>query len=450
MDRWVVNGALWRYTHAVKARDVLGPRGALSTELPTYRSRDSQLRMADAVERHLDGGGILLVEAGTGTGKTLAYLVPAILSGKRVVISTGTRTLQDQIVRHDIPLLERTLGRPIAAASLKGIANYVCRRRYEEFRASASAVSSPARQGLPIVEEWLGTTPTGDRADLHDLGEDAPLWSRILSSTETRIGSRCSFYEDCFVTQRRRDAEEAQILVVNHHVYFADLATRGPAGGGFLPDHDAVIFDEAHQLEDTIGQFFGVQVSVPRVEGLCRDARTSLQDIREPVDAVIGVEGTSRSFFAALPGARDGSRVAFDHGRATERLREAYHRFDAALEVLELLGKRLSDRAETFRSIGRRSRALRDELAVVMERPDRDRVAWVSGSDNRVRLGASPVDVSAIFAEEVLLRKETVVLTSATLSIGGSYDFLRTRLGILEGSEELELESPFDFPTQAA
>ena len=261
------------------ARDVLGPGSPLARALPGWEHREGQLAMAEAVERALDGETHLFVEAGTGTGKTLAYLVPAVLSGRKVIVSTATRALQEQIFVKDLPLVAEALGAygvPVRAALMKGLANYVCLRRFDEARANGGHANDLE---FSRIVSWLAETETGDRSELADLPEDAAAWREVASSSETRIGAGCEHFERCFVTRMRREAEEAQIVVVNHHLFLADLALRsGPRGAhaSVIPAYDAVVFDEAHQIEDIATDFFGVRVSSARVEALLRDAERAL------------------------------------------------------------------------------------------------------------------------------------------------------------------------------
>jgi ATP-dependent DNA helicase DinG len=261
--------------HMARARDVLGPGSPLSRALPGWEHREGQLAMAEAVEDALEHERPLFVEAGTGTGKTLAYLVPAVLSGRKVVISTATRTLQEQIFVKDLPMVVEALrdaGVPVRAALMKGLSNYVCLRRLDEARASGEHGLDPE---FSRIVEWLRETETGDRSELADVPEDAPAWRIVASSSETRIGAGCEHFERCFVTRMRREAEDAQIVVVNHHLFLADLALRtGPRGAhaSVIPAYDAVVFDEAHQLEDIATDFFGTSVSSARIEALLRDA----------------------------------------------------------------------------------------------------------------------------------------------------------------------------------
>ena len=265
---------------AIPGHDLLGPDGGLAAAMPGYEDRRGQRAMADAVARAIEDERPLVVEAGTGTGKTLAYLVPAVASGKRVVISTGTKSLQDQLARHDIPLLRTISPRPFEAVVLKGISNYVCRRRLAEAIArtasgTTAADRDQARQ-LAAIARWADRSATGDRAEVDDLAEDAPVWVEATTTPESRVGKSCPHFERCFVTQARRAAETADLIVVNHHLYFADLALRGAfPGARVLPDHDVVIFDEAHQLEDVATEHFGARVSSVRIGQLVRDAHVA-------------------------------------------------------------------------------------------------------------------------------------------------------------------------------
>lgn len=449
-----------RFATAGTATDLLGAEGPLAREIERYSVRPSQLAMAGAVEGVLGTGGVLMVEAGTGTGKTLAYLVPLLRDGRRAVVSTGTLALQDQIMSHDVPLLERALGKNLNVACLKGLTNYLCLRRFEEHRMEAVAgADASERRALKVIEAWRGETQTGDRAELTDLEEDAAAWLRVRSSADTRIGSKCGHYDSCFVTQARARAQEVQIVVVNHHLYFADLASRGPHGGGFLPDHDIVVFDEAHQIEDTMTAFFGVTVSLGRMEALCRDAEKATQaetaeskGVRALAEDVLG---RARDFFDAVPArsSEDGARVPLPkqafHGLLEERMFE----LDTSLEhfgnKLKSLG-RGDGRNEAAEHVARRAQRIRDDVAVVAEGANGKQATWSEARGRRVTVGASPIDVSQIFREEVIHRHASVVLTSATLTTSGTFNFLRTRLGVEEGAGELRVDSPFDYATQAA
>lgn len=433
---------------------VLGPSGVLARAMPGYEHRAVQLEMARAVERALSRDDLLLCEAGTGTGKTLAYLVPALLSGKKVVISTGTKTLQDQIVQHDLPLLGRQLGDLPEVACMKGLNNYLCLRRYEEFRAGAASVLSRAARALPELERWVERTESGDRAEL-DLPDDATIWSEVHSGTDTRIGPRCRHYERCFVTRMRARAEAARIVIVNHHLFFADLALRGHHPGGAIPEYDAVIFDEAHLIEDVATDFFGVSVSSTRLQVLVRDAGRALAACglgRESETLLAHAAEIASAFFAALPRAAgaDSGRLPVGPELFAERMREPMFALDNALDALASFCKRKADAAEAVAQIARRADQVRDDVCTIADGGGAGRVCYTQTRGRSVSLGASPIDVSEVLRERLFYRGLGVVLTSATLSAGGSFSFVRSRLGIDAGAAELMLASPFDYPHKAA
>ncbi len=439
----------------MRARDWLGPDGPFALD-PGYEHRPSQLAMADAVERALADDRVLLVEAGTGTGKTLAYLVPALESGRKVIVSTGTRALQDQIMAHDVPLLEKRLGRPLRVACMKGLANYLCLRRFEEFRLQPESVEGLAGRQLPVLERWRAETSTGDRGEVAEVPEDAAIWAQVVSGSETRIGASCRHFEACFVTRMRRQAEEADLVVVNHHLFFADLATRGAHGGSVLPDYEAVIFDEAHQIEDAVTGFFGTGVSTARVERLCRDAQRALSSGERDLAALEQAERLARAvltrsaaFFASLPLGADGVRVELGRDAIRGPSEAAFFALDDALSALSAHAELRATRHEAIASVAKRSAALREDLATIAEGSRGKRVAWAQRSGRTVSLGASPIDVADLLRANLFERTPAIVLTSATLSTAGNFDYVRARLGI-DGADELLLASPFDYPSQAA
>ena len=471
----------------------LGQGGLFQRALPAFEPRPAQLRMAHAVERALREDGTLLVEAGTGTGKTLAYLVPALLSGKKVVVSTGTKTLQDQIVRRDLPLIEALIGEPLPATYMKGLANYLCLRRYEEFRSGKSAFRalSPARalarsrtaamagsveralygassHQLHAVERWRETTHSGDRAELSELAQDAELWHEIASSPETRVGSRCKYYDACFVTKMRREAEEAQLIIVNHHLYFADLALRGPHSAGVIPDHDAVIFDEAHLIEDVATEFFGVSVSTTKLEVLLRDAERAFAGagIASGAERLLsGVGLCAARFFETLPRPKSGENgrvpllpeVFVDKSARrcsaaglVARMQEPMFALDNALDALWAFAKRHEAESEALAQVARRADQIRNDVASIAEGGPGDHVTWTVARGRSVSIGSSPVEVAGALRERLFLRGGATLLTSATLSAAGSFQYVKARLGIDFEADELCVASPFDYPTQAA
>ncbi|HET6415417.1 MAG TPA: ATP-dependent DNA helicase [Polyangiales bacterium] len=430
------------------AGHLLGPTGPLARGVPGYEHRPGQIRMARAVQDLLQHDGVLLIEAGTGIGKTWAYLIPAALSGRRVLVSTGTRALQDQIMEKDLPALKDHLGIEIDAACVKGLGNYLCLRRFNELSSSADAMQPRFARALPALRDWIETTRTGDRAALASIPEEDPIWSRVVSGSDTRIGARCDYYEDCFVTRVRRRAESAQLIVVNHHLFFADLALRDTGFASVLPDYDAVIFDEAHQIEDTATLFFGSRLSTAMLERLVRDARTALQsergDKRQETRLLDGVLQRSSNFFAALPAGVNGGRVPLPSEAIPQ---EELFALDNALAELGSFCRDLRLPRESVLQIARRTEQLRNALGS-LEAPGQ--VSWAQGSGRSPSVGSSPIDVGPLLRERLHERVPCTVFTSATLTTGGDFRFLKRRLGIdAEVSEEL-VESPFRYEEQAA
>lgn len=441
------------------AREILGDAGALAEALPGYEPREEQLVMAEAVERALDEGGSLLVEAGTGTGKSLAYLVPAALSSLRVVISTATKALGEQLVEKDIPTVRR-MGFHPDVTLVKGLSNYVCRRRLEEYRQQVVTGAAAPEFGLDRVLQWVDETESGDRAELGSVADDAPVWREVVSSSDTRIGPKCRFYDACFVTRMRRAAERSQIIVTNHHLFFADLTLRsGHAGAAALPDYDAVIFDEAHALEDVATDFFGVRLTRARVDTLTRDADRALRAAGFFVDrsregavnrTLLKITAGAITLFASLPRGQAGrtllgpSQMGGEFGHGAAQL----------LEGLGELGDHIRDFVgadDMLLSVARRTAGLIDAVHTLT---DRERDTHVAFAEPDARgggaVGASPVEIGPLLAERLWGRRGAVVMTSATLSAGGDFGFIRHRLGAPEDAVSLALPSPFDYAAQAA
>jgi ATP-dependent DNA helicase DinG len=480
--------------------EILGPGGPLSRALSAYESRDGQLEMARAVERTLREERILFCEAGTGTGKTLAYLVPALLSGKKVVVSTATRALQEQIFQRDLPLIEQALGVSFPVALMKGLSNYVCKRRLGEFRRSPEALRPMYARTLDALQSFVEESETGDFAELAGMAEDDPVRAEVASSSDTRIGAPCQFFEECFVTQMRREAERARLVVVNHHLFFADLALRGPHPGRVLPDYDAVVFDEAHQLEDIATEFFGMRISRRRLDRMLADAERALR-AAGALDPLFGGDAALRSvsavevsadvFFHALGEAagRD-DRITLERDIFTGDVAAAWHALDSALEGLgaatesargrlttpSLRGPRpTSSLPEALELAARRSEDARSALSQVVE-GGAGRVTYLERAGQNVSLASSPVDLSTLFRERIFETVPAVVLTSATLSTaaarasegrseasgeepaeGGrearsAFGYFRARYGVADSRvdvTELVVPSPFDFERNA-
>ncbi|MGB6383855.1 MAG: ATP-dependent DNA helicase [Terriglobales bacterium] len=459
------------------------PGGLLSKTHPAYEFRRGQLQMAQAVEEALEEKRHLIVEAGTGTGKTLAYLLPVIRSGKRVIISTGTKNLQEQLFFKDVPALERALfpdgDHKLSVCYMKGRNNYLCRKKLIDL------TDQPVLSGLEEIEHyraiaaWEKTTQTGDRAELAELPEASALWHKLDARADTCLGQKCKEYERCFITEMRRHAAESDIIIVNHHLFFADLSIKLEAEGapdaGVLPECGAVIFDEAHELEDIAGNYFGISVSNLRMDELTRDVEHLLQ--REKLytpqmsEAIQSVRERSQLFFSLLP-ANEG-RFAFDSRR--EFLEENGEEFIALNQSLNRLGaelEQLPQKPEEVFTLARRAQQLQVQLGFVMENEDPNTVFWIerrgfrgpggnrrklsssaaaessAGGRTNVFLQATPIEVGQILRECLWSKLETSVLTSATLAVGGGFDYIRGRLG-LDHARELIVPSHFDYESQA-
>ncbi len=440
------------------------PGGVLSQTHPAYEFRRGQLQMAQAVEEALAEKRHLIVEAGTGTGKTLAYLLPVIRSGKRVIISTGTKNLQEQLFNKDVPFLEQALfpngeGK-LNVCYMKGRNNYLCRKKLYDL------TDQPVLSGLEEIEHyravaaWEKVTHTGDRAELAALPEASMLWHKLDARSDTCLGQKCSAFENCFITEMHRRATESDIIIVNHHLFFADLAIKQQSeyapDAGILPEVGAVIFDEAHELEDIAGSYFGVSISNSRVEELCRDVEASLQRNHAVSASLSGAVKSLREramfFFALLP--QGEGRFAFENRR--EFLEENGDEFIALQQSFMRLGSELENlpsKPEEVFNFVRRAQELQVQLGFLMESEDRNTVFWIErrrGGRERqnVFLQATPIDVAPILKTCLFDQLECVVLTSATLAVGGGFDYIRKRLG-LEHAREIVLPSHFDYENQA-
>ncbi len=452
--------------------EFFAPGGVLSRSPLPYEFRKGQLEMAQAVERALADQRHLIVEAGTGTGKTLAYLLPALracaATGQRVIISTGTKNLQEQLFFKDVPFLESLLG-PLAVCYMKGRANYLCRHKLFALR------NQPILSGLEEVSqyqaiaEWEKTTETGDRAEIDDLPEASLVWAKLDARSEACLGQACPDYQRCFITEMRRRAAESDVVIVNHHLFFADMAVRQQAGGapdaGVLPEAGVVIFDEAHEMEDTASSYFGVSLSNVRFEELARDVETLLRARKELNAEVVAaaqmIRERARMFFAALPtraesrgngfGSGSDGRIPFTNreefletqGDIYLGVLNALHRMEGELERVKG-----ADEAQPLR---RRTATMREQLKFLMESQDRNTVFWLerrSGRQMSTHLQATPIDVSEILRELLFEAYPSVVLTSATLTVQGGFTHMRRRLG-LDEARELVVPSHFRYPQQA-
>ena len=440
-----------------RVADAFADGGPLARALPAFEPRPGQREMAAAAADVLAGGGVLLVEAGTGTGKTLAYLAPAILSGRRVLVSTGTKNLQDQIYYKDLPALRDALGAPFTAAYMKGRGNYLCLHRFEALGQDGDLLEPAGGPHLDLLREWAGQTETGDRAEIEDLPDDFPLWGEIAATSENCIGAECPRYDDCFITRMRRRASEADLVIVNHHLLCADAAVRRSAYGEVIPSCACTVIDEAHQLEDVAPQYFGVSVSNHRLDDLVRDGLRLLgaDGAGDPgaVEDVRGLLGRAhedgRALFnllAALAGAgMDRIRV---NGESLAPAADAGRRLLRSLADLERGLSGLGGASEDLTALARRAGELRDQTAFLIDAGDPGYVYFLERRGKGVLLRAAPIDVSDVVASQILERSDAAILTSATLTVDGAFDYVRGRLGIVDAFE-IRLPSEFDYAEQA-
>jgi ATP-dependent DNA helicase DinG len=424
-------------------------KGPLARVLPGYEERPAQRKLAQAVAEVLEAGGLLLAEAGTGTGKTLAYLLPAAELGRRVVISTGTKNLQEQLVQKDIPILARALGRELSVAVMKGRGNYLCLLRFASF---AKAGTFRRLEEVPVyraVEAWAPETRTGDRAEVADMPDSVDFWREVSASSENCIGQSCSLFDSCFVTRMRQRALAADLVVVNHHLLCADLAVRDGTYGQVIPPYDTLVLDEAHLIEDVATQYFGVHVSSHRVEELARDVERELKaaqlDARDVRAEVEGVRRRGDRLFGLL------------HRSHPERLGPGWMSTRVAEESLGLLQRleglrtallAVPDRPEPLAGLAGRTLALAGELAFLMRAETDDHVYFVETRGRGVFLRAMPIDVSERLRGLLFDEMRAAVLTSATLAVDGGFTYVKDRLG-LRPTDELMLASPFRYEEQA-
>ena len=448
---------------------IFGEGGLIAKSHEAYEHREGQLKMAEAVLRAFEQKRHLVVEAGTGTGKTLAYLVPAIAAAvgknRRVIISTGTKNLQEQLMEKDIPFLQRVMPKKFTAAYMKGRSNYAC--LYKIYKAE----DQPFLEGLHEIDyfdeirHWSRESRTGDRAELKNLPDNLSFWSRINARSEVCLGQKCPDYEPCFITRMRARAEDADIIIVNHHLFFADLAVRGNQYGRVIPDYSAVIFDEAHLIEDIAADYFGLQVSSFQLEEIVRDT-----DIL-PIDDAI-VNSSLTKICARVIGHAEQFWHRFSQGRGGEGrypltaenfyvrntggdrqftpLGEAYQSLDDSLARLHSELDVYSDKIPEVEAVVRRVSQARDDLKFIASHSDRNFVYWVERRGRGIFLQASPVDVSSLLNKKLFDKVETCVLTSATLSSNGSFNFIRDRLGLDRSkTDTLVAPSSFDYEKQA-
>lgn len=433
---------------------VFGPGGLLERcMLGGYEHRPAQLHMAETVHAAFTDRHHAIVEAGTGTGKTLAYLIPAICSGRRVVISTATKSLQEQLFQKDIPFLQKHFAPNLKVAVMKGRSNFLCVEKLNHLQDQALLKGIDDVDALQQIKQWSRLTETGDRAELTFLPDDSGLWLRLDARRDTCTGQKCPSFNTCFVTGMHQRARQADLIIVNHHLFFADLALKQDDFGSILPEYSSVVFDEAHEMEDVASDYFGRQISNYRFEELARDADIALRLLRLASPSLLRktqrIREKCRAFFEQFP-PRDG-RFPFsraDREAFIEQHRESYHALASALKSLETEFAALAQKPDELLRIALRSFEIRQEFSFLFESNERNYVYWYERRNKGVFIAATPIDVSRILREHLFEQFESVVLTSATLTVAGRFEYIRGRLG-LDHARENALPPEFDYPSQA-
>ena len=419
--------------------EFFGPDSPLQELLPGFQPRAGQAWMAEAVAEAIAGVDKLVVEAGTGTGKTFAYLLPALLSGRKTIISTGTKALQDQLYHRDLPLIGKAVGRPVETALLKGRANYLCLERLEHVR----DVADTLRDDLAAVREWRHRTATGDRAELADVAEDSRIWPLVTSTVDNCLGQKCPAYADCHVVKARRAAQEADLVVVNHHLLLADLAMKESGFVEFLPDAEAIILDEAHQIPDLAVQFFGVTLGSREIERLIDEIRTETLPFQQPElqRRVDRLETAIKRLRAEAP--RDEGRYQLDDVLA--ELRAPLDELRLAIGEINTVLAEFADASLELEKLHEQLAAASERLALLVDENSWDGLRWLEVNPRSLRMNLTPLDVSSTLHAMIHNGPQAWVFTSATLAVGEDFSHFLSRMGL---SDATGLTFPSPYPVE--
>ena len=434
----------------MQASDWLGNHGPLARQVPGFAARHQQQVMADAVETAFSRRQSLIVEAGTGIGKTFAYLVPALLSGQRVVLSTGTRHLQDQLFHRDLPTVRKALEVPGQIALLKGRSNYLCPHSLSVCRAEGRLPSRQHIDQLVKIADWAGRSQSGDIAELSSVPEDSMIWSRVTSTADNCIGQDCDWYSQCPVLKARRRAQDADLVVINHHLLFADMVLKEEGFGELLPQADAFVIDEAHQLPATASQFFGSTLSSRQLQELARDSVTEyvresgttgeLQDVARQLDHAVSDVRADMGRFDQ----RAGWSALANNRKLQDNLQQLRERLSSLAALLE----NEASRSKGLDNCWKRALSLQQQLRLTTEQPPDNHIHWFETYRQSFRINLTPLDIAETFQEKRALLPDTWIFTSATLSVNGHFEHFAQRLG-LAGADTLQLDSPFDYQNNA-
>ncbi len=428
--------------------------GTLARVIDGFRPRPQQGEMADAISKAIKGNRVLVAEAGTGTGKTFAYLVPALLSGGKVIVSTGTKTLQDQLFHRDLPSVRNALKLPVSVALLKGRANYACHYHIERAKSEGRFLNREDAHYLQRLSRWMQQTQTGDKAECSDVPEDATVWLAATSTRENCLGQECAYAKECFVTAARRRAQEADVVVVNHHLFFADVMLRDEGAAELLPNFNTVIFDEAHQLPETASLFFGESASTGQLLDLARDTRTealiAAKDFMPLQDATRALEKCARDLRLAITG--ENARFGFQQLAANSALHAALDALETQMNEFLALAESQAERSEGLEKCWQRATVLAERVVRWRRVDEPDLIRWAEVFSQSLSLNVTPLRVAEVFKKQVEGQAKSWIFTSATLAVGRSFEHYIHELGLdlLETAPETAMwGSPFDYGEQA-
>ncbi|HDR1500186.1 TPA: ATP-dependent DNA helicase [Pasteurella multocida] len=429
---------------------VFSEQGALSQSITGFRPRAEQREMATAVASAIQDKQALVVEAGTGTGKTFAYLAPALLAKKKTIVSTGSKNLQDQLFKRDLPAIKKALNYSGKIALLKGRANYLCLERLDQVIAQGVLGDRSVLVDLSKVRKWNNATKTGDLSECVELAEDSPILAQLTSTADSCLGTDCPHYNDCYVASARKRALNADLVVVNHHLFFADIAVKETGFGELIPQADVIIFDEAHQLPDIASQYFGQSLTARQLFDLCKDIhivyRTEIKDMAQLGTASDNLLKTIQDFRLLL--GEGNTRGNWRERLAQNAVRKGFENLQEKIAFMSQVVKLALGRSQTLDSIFERLEAIKIQLARLAETNITGYCYWYEAMGRQFSLHITPLTVADKFGEEMQKRESTWIFTSATLEVGGDFAHFCQRLGITNAMQKI-LPSPFNYPEQA-
>jgi len=449
-------GAADLHIHDAQIEQLFAPSGQLGSAVASYRPRHAQIEMAKAIAQAIVGQNTLIAEAGTGTGKTFAYLAPALLWGGKVIISTGTKNLQDQLYSRDIPAVRKALGVPVSVALLKGRANYVCHFHLERTLENGRLTSREDVGYLREISRFIKMTNTGDKAELSQVPESALIWNLVTSTKENCLGSECQYYQDCFVMKARKEAQKADVVVVNHHLFFADVALKDTGIADLLPAANTVIFDEAHQLPDTATLFFGETISTSHILELCRDVLAEglsrARDGAEWAKLVVPLEKAARDLRLCFP--PEQVKLSLSQIPFSNEFFTAFETLKEKLKELLTILETQAERAETLELCRVRAQTLSEQLAawgksapINSELIDQECVLWVEAYSSSLQLHRTPLSIAPIFNKQREGSARSWIFTSATLAVKKDFSHYASQMGLID-EKALSWPSPFDYENQ--